>query len=45
MKLQTTFFKVIVGLLVIYLLIPIVGTFYFQLQLNGIIQSYLRAIH
>lgn len=31
MKLQTTFFKVIVGLLVIYLLIPIVGTFLFSI--------------
>ncbi|MES9683565.1 ABC transporter permease subunit [Gottfriedia acidiceleris] len=31
MKLQTTFFKVIVGLLVIYLLIPLVGTFLFSI--------------
>ncbi|PGZ90690.1 ABC transporter permease subunit [Bacillus sp. AFS029533] len=31
MKLQTTFFKVIVGLLVMYLLIPIVGTFLFSI--------------
>ncbi|MEH7513856.1 ABC transporter permease subunit [Gottfriedia acidiceleris] len=31
MKLPTTFFKVIVGLLVIYLLIPLVGTFLFSI--------------
>ncbi|KQL37711.1 ABC transporter permease [Bacillus sp. FJAT-25509] len=31
MKLSSTFFKVIVGLLVIYLLIPLVGTFLFSI--------------